>query len=98
MPDLPKPEKAEFPEFKRMELRILGAIWAKFLPKDYHEKDSRIVKEADSILLATEARDLMANMDDWAPLPEPLEGKIRPLPSRIAELAFLYRFRRYTEG
>lgn len=56
------------------------------------------IKEVDSVLLATEARDLMANTDGWAELPEPLVDKIRPISSRLAEITFLYRFRRYTEN
>ena len=53
------------------------------------------IKEADNILIATEARDLMPNMDCWAPLPPPLPTKIVPVTSRMAELTFLYRFQLY---
>lgn len=95
IPDLPRPEKAELPEFKKMEVNILRAIWAKFLPNQY--RVGLIIKEADNILLATEARDLMANMDDWALLPPPLAKKIEPLTSQQAERIFTHRFNIYKE-
>ena len=57
------------------------------------------IKEADNIMIATEARDLMPNMDGWAELPTPLPTKITPSPPfHIIRAAFLYRFRSYTDG
>ena len=53
------------------------------------------IKEADNILIATDARDLMANTDCWAVLPKPLSARIRPLDSRTAEIKFLFRFQLY---
>jgi len=54
-----------------------------------------VIKAADNVLMATEARDLMANTDSWAPLPTPLPLKIVPMTSREAETMFLYRLRKY---
>lgn len=53
------------------------------------------IKEADNILIATEARDLMPNTDCWAELPEPLKEEIIPIDSKQAELTFLFRFWKY---
>lgn len=59
--------------------------------------DSRvpIIKEADDILIATEARDLMPNIAGWAFLPPPLEEKIKPVPPEEAELIFYRAFIKY---
>lgn len=95
LPDLPRPIKAEIPRFKAIETTILAAILSKFIPNSWAGKGTTI-KEADNILLATEARDLMANMDDWASLPEPLKETIYPYVSpKTAEHNFLLRFERY---
>ena len=53
------------------------------------------VKEADNILCATEGRDLMANTDDWQPLPEPINLTIEPVSSTTAESRFLRLFELY---
>ncbi len=47
-----------------------------------------VVKRADSILLATERRDLMAPsvVVDWGPLPDPLSEVIRPHSITTAEM------------
>jgi len=100
LPDLPRPEKAEIPKFKLIENVILQAIWDKYVPSNW-VLDLKIIKEADNILLATEARDLMSNMDDWADLPQPLQESIlnrfTPFASREAENLFLSRFNKYKE-
>jgi len=54
------------------------------------------IKEADDILIATEARDLMPNTDAWAKLPQPLADKIHPFTSyEYVEHLFLIRFEVY---
>ena len=97
IPDLPRPEKAEIPKFKLIENVILQAIWDKYVPNNWR-LDLRIIKEADNILLATEARDLMDNTNDWAELPKPLIEIIQPLLSTEAERLFTYRFNKYREA
>ena len=96
LPDLPRPEKASMPIFKSMEEVILQAIWRKY-NIDFMLTTDGVVKEADNILLATEARDLMKNTDGWAPLPEPLEQAefIETYSSSFAESLFLIRFKEY---
>ena len=97
IPDLPRPEKANLPEFKGMEIIILQAIFRKFLyPVDAQKPDSELIKEADNILLATEARDLMHNTKDWATLPPPLKDRVIPMKSKRAEGLFLYYFGEYS--
>jgi hypothetical protein len=54
-----------------------------------------LVKEADDILCATEARDLMANTKDWARLPQPLPWKIIPVSPEAAKALFLGKFLEY---
>jgi len=53
------------------------------------------IKKADNILLATEARDLMSNVNNWAKLPPPLEKEIIPLPPKEAEGVFLFHLELY---
>lgn len=89
IPDLPRPEKAEIPKFKMIESLILKAIFDKFLSPREWPFQEKVIKEADNILLATEARDLMANTDDWAELPLPLADTIYPMSSAEAEDEFL---------
>ena len=91
MPDLPRPEKAELPKFRKMEKVILWAIWNKFLP-DWDYNHLVAIKHADNIMLATEARDLMANTDDWAPLPHASSMPIIPVPPEVAKDYFMYCF------
>ena len=89
--DIVRPMKGSLPGFQSMELTILWAIWDKFLPVTPVLVGGKI-READNIILATEARDLMTNMNDWASLPQPLPDKIKPMSSRAAEVLFLMMF------
>ncbi len=74
------------------EAIITKAVDSKFGIDSHHP----LIKEADNILLATEARDLMANMTDWKKLPEPLPDKItEPLTPAAAEFTFLHYFGLY---
>lgn len=85
--DTPRPIKTE--EEKLLEDIIQKEILANF---DVIHFDEEEVKKADMILLATEARDLMDNIQDWY-LPEPvLVKRIIPWSSRVAEREFLQRF------
>ncbi len=93
IPDLPRPEKAEIPKFKMIENKILEAIFEKFVP--IYQQGIIEVKHADNILLATEARDLMDNTDDWALLPQPLSDKIHPMSSVEAEGTFYVLYKSY---
>lgn len=104
LPDLPRPMKVGLSAFRMLEWSILKAIWDKYLSYDWRVEDringiKAIIKKADNILLATEARDLMANTNDWATLPEPLKEIIKsPLDSGNAEKLFLNRFYKYSQN
>ncbi len=72
--DLPRPVKQRLPSFNAMEDKVLEVVARKFnlvwpMPAP--------VKEADNILLATEARDLMATP------PRPWNLGVDPLPEAI---------------
>jgi len=108
LPDLPRPIKANLPKFKSMECNILIAIWTKFMPCTWYGnyvsanvpwfEGQPVIKQADNVLLATEARDLMANMDDWALLPKALTDIIYPMTPAKAEELFLVFFEKYSRS
>jgi hypothetical protein len=88
--DVPRPVKASLPAFVEMEARLLreiaevfGLVWP--MPP--------AVRWADDVLLATEARDLVAPPPaSWGLTERPLEDLIVPLGPEAAERAFLDRF------
>ena len=90
--DVPRPLKqsGKFDSYLFFESQMQEAVCQRFgLPDS--EPDS--VKKADKIMLATEARDLMAPLrEDWIQTIEPLLFKIDPLPPEEAKKAFLKRF------
>jgi 5'-deoxynucleotidase YfbR-like HD superfamily hydrolase len=90
--DVPRPLKrsGKFDTYLEFEDRMQRAICKRFgLP----EKEPPSVKKADQILLATEARDLMAPLrSDWVQPCEPLPFKIDPLPQQEAKNMFMKRF------
>ena len=69
------------------------AIMDVIITKYHITPDDVVVEEADHVLVATEARDLMHNTDDWRKLPEPLTDKIFPWEPSDAEASFLTYFR-----
>jgi len=89
--DMVRPLKRDMPAFKDAERAIMRAVCTRFdLPMD----EPAIVKHADNILLATEARDLMgAPPVPWMPLPEPLPFHIAPASPDMAERMFLSMFK-----
>ncbi len=89
LPDVPRPIKYAY-GLQEPEERIIEVINCKFGVSH----DSK-VKEADNILLATEARDLMINTFDWAKLEMPLRQQIVPSHPRWIEAQFLMRFKEY---
>ena len=94
--DIPRPIKNDLVNFKDMENVIEEAIIKKF---NVTQRNHSVIKKADNIMLATEARDLMAtNLEDWAKLPDPLKGKIRPLRWYTAEANFLKAFEELTKS
>jgi hypothetical protein len=90
--DMASPLKSALPDYKNLEDGLERAIYQAFdLPFPKHP----MVKRADSIALATEARDLMANAPTLWRLPEkPIRGiKVDPWLPAQAEAEFLSRFR-----
>lgn len=74
--DLPRPVKAEFEAFERIERRILDAVWAAF---DLQPPDDEVwaaVMAADDRLLAYEAEELLAD-GSWAEDPPAVEYDLR---------------------
>jgi len=90
--DVPRPIKEAF-GLRVCEELILQRILIKFGIQGISPE----VKKADDVMIATEARDLMPNMNDWASLPEPLPGRIYPFTSKDAERLFLFKFKLYKE-
>lgn len=88
VPDIPRPIKYDFPTMKELDDEISQFILA-VLGYPQTEHSERAIKYADSKLLATEARDLMPNTNDWAELPPPLNFCIKPTPWHNAEVDFL---------
>lgn len=95
--DIPRPLKALLPGYQDIEARVDGAIRAAFgLPPTM----SDTVKHADTVMLATERRDLMPN--DPTPWPvlngiEPLKGRIYAWDPKKAEARFIKRYLELTE-
>jgi len=77
--------------FRDVEDRILWAIYQGLhLGNVGHFSE---VREADEVMLSTEARDLMAKPPkSWGALPAPLAMKISPWPAEQAEAEFLKLF------
>lgn len=90
--DLPRPLKhsGEFNAYKVFEARMQAAICKRFgLP----EVEPISVKNADKLLLYTEARDLMGPLHaDWQNEVDPLPFKIDPLSQQDAKNLFMKRF------
>jgi hypothetical protein len=96
--DLPRPIKhgtqAGF-LFGSLEDGIMLAVCERFgLPPD----EPLIVREADMVMLATERRDLMIQIDGWGDLPEPLGETILPWTWKRAEREFLYEYALLVNG
>lgn len=90
--DVPRPLKrsGKFDAYLEFEAKMQVAICKRFgLP----EKEPPSVKRADTILLATEARDLMSPLhSDWKQPCDPLPFKIDPLNHQMAKDLFMKRF------
>ena len=90
--DIPRPLKrsGKFEAYRDMENVMMKAICKRFgLP----EKEPPSVKIADTILLATEARDLMIPLrSDWVQPVEPLPFKIESWSPQEAKNQFMKRF------
>lgn len=96
--DIPSPLKrsGKFESYKELEAHMQKAICERF---DLPIVEPPSVKRADTILLATEARDLMSPLHpDWIQPCEPLPFKIEPLSQQDAKNLFMKRFFELTIG
>lgn len=90
--DVPRPIKRSglMDAYLGFEDKVQEAICKRF---GLIGKEPASVKRADTILLATEARDLLPNLrTDWSIKETPLPFKINPLGPREAKDAFMKRF------
>lgn len=93
--DVIRPLKFKFPDMVEAEKNALYVIFERYGIMLY-TTEVRAIKEADNILIATEARDLMSHGELWDNLPEPLPDKVLPYKTpKIAEESFLYSFNAY---
>lgn len=92
--DVPRPIKhiADFSPYRKVEREIMQAVYKKF-----GITDSPLIHDADNLLLATEARDLMSD-PSWAKDMPKGEFKIWPWTPEKAERVFLNHFALYTKG
>lgn len=92
MPDLSRPIKQspQFQFYRDAEDNLMQKLSVRF---GFQYPLPDIVHEADSILLGTEARDLMSPVvDDWHMRYEQLPDKVVPWTQEIAKELFLYYF------
>jgi hypothetical protein len=97
LPDIPRPVKELIPDYKRVENLMEEAINKKYGVLTT-EEDKRIIKRADNVMLATEARDLMGDTTDWGLTEIPLKRPIKPWTIDEARWMFLEGFTAYTKG
>lgn len=86
--DVPRPIKQDIAGYRELADRIQKVIEKKFNIISCPE-----IKKWDNVLLATEAQELMPNMDAWVELPPPLAVGIYLLTSEDAEESFLTYFK-----
>lgn len=98
--DVPTPLKRLCDGYSMAEVRVLGAIFARFgLPREWAASLPAKVKAADAVLLATEARDLChPEMALYVDTSRALTARILPWPPRLARLAFVRTFDLLTRG
>lgn len=93
--DMPTPIKRQMPEYRRAEtplqLMVEDVLFPEFPHDEWRKEANILVKDADLILLATEARDLMRDPKDWKVLQgvKPLDFEIIPAPPAIAKAFFI---------
>jgi len=89
--DLPRPLKKlpGFAAYREAEARVMRCVCDHFGLSPEQPKD---VSDADFVMLATEARDLMTQKYPWNTMPAPLFESIVPWDSLRAKKNFLRRF------
>jgi hypothetical protein len=94
LPDLAAPIKEWLPDYRELESTIQTAIEVYFLGSELDPDERKTVKEADMIMLATEAYSLMPAPTDWGSIRGiiPIENWRGPIPASKAETEFLEMF------
>lgn len=95
--DMVKPLKDLIPQFQQIENDLESAIFRRFnLPEKMHHS----IKKADSIMLATEQRDVMKNSDSWEWTYQTgrLKKRIRPMSPVDAKKYFMSRYEDLING
>lgn len=100
LPDTPRPLK-RLPELRELllaELNLEGLVIRAICPEIVSTNPytvnsiDAIVKWADNVLLATEAKYLMGDTDGWRLPEKPMDGKIFPVTNFFAYKMFMNRF------
>lgn len=94
--DMPTPIKRQMPTYREAEKKVQAVIEKALFPEmteEFKRYSELTIKQADLILLATEARDLMNDPKDWASLKGiiPRGIKINPWTPEAAKKEFFYR-------
>lgn len=91
--DVPRPVKPHLNGYRAFEDGVMFAVCERFGMAYENNLLWHDVKEADNVLLATEARDLMKPPPvPWAPMPPPRAEFIDPWAPEKARSIFLQRF------
>lgn len=87
--DMPTPIKRLMPEYGKAEDRIQRVVEETFQLQ--YRLDEALIHDADMKLLATEARDLMGDPQNWKSLRGlvPLMDKVRPVEASQAKIMFI---------
>lgn len=94
--DISRPLKHALPMYRDIEAIVQTAIYDRYgiEPLSFGAQD--LIKQADNILLISEARDLLpgANYKEWGVTEPPLPHTIEPITSEMAYAVFLCQFNR----
>ncbi len=97
--DMPRPLKDLLPPYKEVENRCERAVRAYFGIDKQDDAIDQIIKKADLILLATEARDFLPRYaDKYLHGVEPMKKKLRSTPIEIAEGNFMSAFSYWSQN
>lgn len=93
LPDICRPIKGAWKEFKSIESKLLSVIYEAFNIDCPTFSECKAIKGCDNVLLATEARDLLGPLHlSWIYPAVPLETKVIPWTSEVSERKFLLEF------
>lgn len=94
--DISRPLKQLLPQYRDIESIVQTAIYDKYSVSPLSVGEYDLIKQADNVLLITEARDLLpgANYKEWGITEEPLPTPIKPMSSLLSYAVFLGEFNR----